>query len=91
VISSLFTALVRQIDLDEQMRRRAIQQAVLMASAWSWRRRAATFEWARPRPKDFNGGATAEELTEADRRCREVAEACRNRATLIEWTAVDDE
>jgi hypothetical protein len=83
--------LVRQIDLDEQLRRRAVQEAIVMASAWWWRRRAEVFQWARPKPTDYVGKATAAELAAADERCLEVVEACLNRATLIEWEAAEDD
>lgn len=47
-----------------------------------WLRRAAALEWARPRPGDFTGRATAEEIRERDRRLAEQAAACRARAEL---------
>jgi hypothetical protein len=76
--------LLRQIDLDEQMRRRSVQAAILHASAWWWRWRAEQFQQARPRPDDFNGNATPAELAEADRRCVATAHACLNRARMLE-------
>jgi hypothetical protein len=79
--------LINQIDLDEPVRRRAVQQAILEATAEYWGRRAEDFEWARPRPDDFNGRATAEELAAADERCRLTALACRRKAALIDWEA----
>ena len=81
--------LLRQIDLDEQLRLRAVQQAIQHASAWWWRWRAEQFDWARPRTSDFNGRATAEDLAEADRRCRGIAMACLAHAELIELQAGD--
>jgi len=47
-------------------------------------RRADMFEWAKPKADDFRGRATAEELARADERCREVAEACRAHAAMLE-------
>jgi hypothetical protein len=38
--------LLEQIDIDEQMRRRAVQQAILEAEAWYWEWRAEQFHWA---------------------------------------------
>jgi hypothetical protein len=38
--------LLRQIDIDEQCRRRAAQQAILAAEAWFWEWRAEQFHWA---------------------------------------------
>src|SRR5829696_926446 len=82
--------LLQQIDLDEPVRRRAIQQTILEASAWWWRWRAEDFDRARPRRSDFNGNASPEALAAADERCRELTQACLNRATLLEWEAGND-
>jgi hypothetical protein len=38
--------LIGQIDIDEQCRRRAVQQAILEAEAWFWEWRAEQFHWA---------------------------------------------
>jgi hypothetical protein len=38
--------LVGQIDLDEQLRKRAAQQAISEAEAWFWCWRAEQFNWA---------------------------------------------
>jgi hypothetical protein len=38
--------LLGQIDIDEQCRRRAVQQAILGAEAWHWEWRAEQFHWA---------------------------------------------
>ena len=83
--------LLHQIDVQEAVRRRAVQQAILHAEAAYWRRRAADFEWARPRPDDFNGQATPEELAEADRRCCATRDACLSKAQLIEAEAGGDD
>lgn len=83
--------LLHQIDLDEHLRRRVVQQAILEASAWWWRWRAEQFHAASPRPDDWPGRATPTELAEADARCRETAYACLNRAELLEMEAADDE
>jgi hypothetical protein len=82
--------LLHQIDIDEHMRRRAVQQAILHAEAWYWRMRAEQFDWARPRSNDFNGRATPEMLAEADRRCRETRDLCLSKADLIEYEAGGD-
>jgi hypothetical protein len=79
--------LLQQIDLDEQVRRRSVQQAITEAEADHWRRRATDFDWARPRPDDFSGRATVDELAAADERCRMTALACRRKAALLEWEA----
>jgi hypothetical protein len=82
--------LLQQVDLDEQVRRRAVQDAIGYALADQWRRRAEVFEWAAPKPGDFLGKATSAEVAEAVIRCRESAQACLNRAALIELEAADD-
>jgi hypothetical protein len=79
--------LLAQIDLDEAMRRRSVQQAILQAESWWWRWRAEQFDWARPRLGDFNGQATAEMLADAELRCRGTRDACLARAALIEYEA----
>ena len=81
--------LLHQIDLDQQLRRRSVQQAISQAQAWWWRWRAEQFDQARPRPSDFNGQATPADLAAADERCRGVAKACLAKATLIVWEAAD--
>ena len=68
----------------DQFTRRVIEDAMLQATAAYWRRRAADFEWARPRPGDFTGAASADELAARDRRLAETAEACRRHAHLLE-------
>ena len=82
--------LLHQIDLDEHLRRRVVQQAILTASAWWWRWRAEQFHAAAPRPGDWSGRARAVELAEAVERCRETAQACLNRAELLDMEADDE-
>jgi hypothetical protein len=79
--------LLHQIDLDEQLRLRAVQQAILQAQAWWWRWRAEQFHQARPRNNEYHGQATMAELWEAWNRCNETAQACLNKADLLEWEA----
>jgi hypothetical protein len=79
--------LLAQIDLGEQLRRRGVQQAIGDALAETWRWRAIEFEWARPRPDDFTGLATPEQLAAADERCRLTALACRRKAAMIDFEA----
>lgn len=73
----------------DHFQRRIIQDALTDATAVYWRRRAETFEWARPRPGEFHGQATREELDEADARCAAMARACRAKADAIEQRIVD--
>jgi hypothetical protein len=71
------------------MRRRVLVDALAEGTAATWRRRAAMFEWARPRPGDHPGHATAAELDAADRRCAAIAQACQHRAELARDHIVD--
>lgn len=87
-VPALRTLLAR-IDAAEPMRRRAVQEAVTDALAETWQRRAAMFDWARPRPGDYPGRATREALAEADTRCRLAALACRQRAALLDGGCLD--
>lgn len=70
-------ALVTHLD---HFQRRVIQDAFSDAAASTWLRRARAFEAARPRPGDYPGKATPDDLRAADARCREAAEACRVKA-----------
>ena len=64
-------------------RARVLADCLTEASAVGWLRRAAVFDAARPRPGDFNGRATPDELRARDLRCQAVAAACRHKAELI--------
>lgn len=70
------------VDHLDHFQRRIIQAALTDATATYWRRRADTFEWARPRPTDYTGQATADQIAARDARCAESAEACRKRADV---------
>lgn len=71
-------------DLDlEWFGARLLQSALTEATAMTYARRAAVFDWAAPRPGDFTGRATREELREATERCQEAAQACRRHASLL--------
>lgn len=63
------------------------QRRVLVDSlldAWSvyWERRARVLEEARPRPGEFHGGATREQLRDQWIRLTAMAQACRARAQV---------
>lgn len=76
------------VDHIDHFQRRVMQDALLDGTAVYWRRRADTFEWARPRPGDYLGRATADEVAARDARLAEAAEACRKRgavALVDEW------
>lgn len=70
------------VDHVDHFQRRVLNEALLDASATYWRRRAAMFEWARPRPTDYPGRATPAERRERDARLAALAQACRNRAEV---------
>lgn len=61
---------------------RVIQDALAAALAATWERRAAAFDAARPRPGDFTGLATPEDLAAQDQRLAAIASACRARAAV---------
>lgn len=63
--------------------RRVIADALNEASARYWTRRAEVLEDAAPRPGEFHGKATREELSSAWRRCHADAERCRRHAELL--------
>lgn len=72
-----------RLELDlVHFRARVVQDALTEATASYWERRAAAFQDARPRPGDYTGNATAADLADADRRCAEVARACRAKSTV---------
>jgi hypothetical protein len=79
--------LLGQIDLDEQLRKRAVQQAILEAEAWFWCWRAEQFHAAAPKPDDFHGNASHDDLLDAWSRCRDTALACRRKAAFLVWEA----
>lgn len=60
------------------------------ATALYWRRRAAVFEEARPRPDDFHGRATRSELSARWRRLDAIARACHQRADIAERFGATD-
>lgn len=64
----------------EHFQHRVIQDAIKDAHAGYWRHRARTFQWARPRPGDFVGLATPDELAARDAALVEIIDACMARA-----------
>lgn len=67
----------------ETFTRRVLADALCEASARYWLRRAEVLEAAAPRPDDFHGHATREELSAAWRRCMADARRCRTHAALL--------
>jgi len=62
---------------------RMLQDAITEALPWHWTRRAEQLESARPRPGDFHGQATREDLAERHARLTEQAAAYREHAELL--------
>lgn len=65
-----------------------LADALSAASSDYWRRRAEAWETAKPKPGDYLGRCTREDLSRAWRRCDERARACRARAEVCdaeEW------
>jgi hypothetical protein len=71
-----------RIDL-ELMQLEAAVDATRRATPATWERRAELWDWATPRPDDFNGRATAVDLADRTRRCQARAAACRRHAALL--------
>lgn len=63
---------------------RVLTDAIAEGTARYWNRRADAFLWAAPKPGDYNGRASAQELAERAERCRATAAACQARASLEE-------
>ncbi|MFZ2626021.1 MAG: hypothetical protein WAX29_12400, partial [Propionibacterium sp.] len=63
--------------------RRVIADALNEASARYWEHRAEVLADAAPKPGEFHGQATAEELSAAWRRCHRDAARCRQHAGLL--------
>ncbi|MHA6511317.1 hypothetical protein [Tessaracoccus sp. Z1128] len=62
---------------------RSVQEAITYAQPCTWTRRAEQLENARPRPGEFHGQATREDLAERYARLTEQAAACREHAELL--------
>jgi len=82
--------LATRIDLDEAMRRRGAQEALSLAAACTWTRRAEALEGAISRPTDYRGQSTLEQIAERDRLLAAQAKACRHKAILLELHILDD-
>ena len=70
------------IDL-EQAARRLIREAIAEALPTQWERRARVFESCRPRPGDYTGAATRDELAALDHRNAVSAAQCRMHAAML--------
>lgn len=74
----------RAKDQVEDFRRRLIQEVMAHGTSRYWRRRAATFEWARPRAGDYLGTGGQAHADELDARLVATRDACLQRATRSE-------
>lgn len=72
----------------EWFQHRVVQDAMKDAHGGYWRHRAKTFEWARPRPGDFVGLATPEDLAVRDAALVELIDACHAKAAASVLGAV---
>jgi hypothetical protein len=68
---------------------RLVTDCLAEATTSYWERRAAAFFDAMPRPGDFNGRATAEDLSASFVRCAGIVQACRQRAQVSLWARSD--
>lgn len=66
----------------DHFRYRVLQDCLAEATAAYWNRRAESFERAIPRPGDFVGSATPEDVEARRMRLAGMALACRQRAAL---------
>lgn len=73
----------------QRAQERSILDQLGQATGAHWRRRAAALEWARPRPGDYRGQATAADIEARDQRLADAAAACRQRATAFEQGRLD--
>jgi hypothetical protein len=66
----------------EHFAKRVVQDALADATARYWSTRAEQFDNAMPRPDDFTGNATPEQIEEQRMRLASTALACRQRAAI---------
>lgn len=74
----------------DHYRRRFLEDMLCSASEVQMLRRAEVFDWASPRPDDFNGRATAADLAARAERCRGVAAAYRAKAAVLRRYGLPD-
>lgn len=82
-VRSLLDAAATDPDYWPHMAERFVADLITDALPSTWLRRADMFEWARPKPTDWPGHATADQLAEADRRNAVQAAQCRLHAALL--------
>lgn len=71
------------VDSVSQFAVRMFEDAIADALPCIWDKRAEDLENARPKPGDFHGQATREDLAERYARLTEQADACREHAELL--------
>jgi hypothetical protein len=69
---------------------RVLQDALSEATAQYWMHRAYQFQQAAPRPGDFHGNTTVEELRQQWRECMATAQACLRHAQLLRDSAPEE-
>lgn len=67
----------------EQSQKRFLADVLASALPSQWDDRARTFEAARPKPDDYTGRASAQELSDLDARLAELAAGCRLHAAIL--------
>ncbi len=72
--------------LAEHLAGRLLQETLSNGLAATWRRRQRVLLAARPRPEDFHGQASRQELRDRWQRLTEAAAACGHAAELAEHT-----
>ena len=75
-------------NVDAQFAASVIADAFRIGEPIFWRRRAETLRWAQPRPREFHGKATREELSARWCALEEAARACEARARVAEMGGV---
>ena len=73
---------LEELDLSGMVRR-LLQDAFTAAIPGQWERRARVFESCRPRPGDYTGAATRDELDALDHRNAVSAAQCRMHAAML--------
>ena len=81
---------LEELDLSGMVRR-LLQDAFTAAIPGQWERRARVFESCRPRPGDYTGAATRDELAVLDRRNALIAAQCRLHAAMLRGDDLLDE
>lgn len=74
----------------EQFRQRFLAEMLTAVSAAQMDRRAAEWEWVAPKPSDYRGRATAEQLADRTERCLGTASAFRAKAHVLRRYGVPD-